>query len=61
MDTPLDIERQKLAEWKEAQMCAMRDYCERDCEEHNENCFYYDAEEESYDYEQCYKDRGDWV
>ena len=57
MDSPLDIEYQKLAEWKEARKSARRDYCERDCEEHNENCFYYDAEEESYDFEACFNDR----
>ena len=57
MDTPLDIERQKLAEYLEQQHFARMDYCEKDCDEHNENCPYYDAEEECWDYEQCFKDR----
>lgn len=33
-----------------------RDYCYHECDVHNENCPYYDAEEESYDYEQCFED-----
>ena len=57
MDTPLDIERQKLAEYLEQQHFARMDYCEKDCDEHNENCAWYDAEEECWDYEQCFKDR----
>ena len=39
---------------------AKRNYCENCCEEHNEHCFYYDAEEEFWDYEQCYKDSNGW-
>ena len=58
MDSPLDIERQKLAEWKEARRHVRRDYCERDCDQHNENCLYYDAEEESWDYDECFNDKG---
>ena len=58
MDSPLDIERQKIAEWKEARKSARRDYCERDCDQHNENCIYYDAEEESWDYDECFNDKG---
>ena len=58
MDTPLDIEYQKLMEWRDAQKCARRDYCERDCDQHNESCPYYDAEEESWDYDECFNDKG---
>lgn len=58
MDSPLDIERQKIAEWKEARRCARRDYCERDCDQHNESCLYYDADEESWDYDECFNDKG---
>lgn len=57
MDSRLDIERQKLAEYREALKFARRDWCE-ECDEHNENCPYYDAEQESWDYELCYKERG---
>lgn len=58
-DTRLDIEWQKYAEWKLQRKYAIQDYCES-CEEHNENCPYYDAEEEWWDGEQCFKDRGDF-
>lgn len=58
MDTPLDIERQRYAEYKENMRFAMQDYCEKDCDEHNEQCPYYDLEEESWDYELCFKDKG---
>lgn len=57
MDSRLDIERQKLAEYREALKFARRDWCE-ECDEHNENCPYYNAEQESWDYELCYKERG---
>ena len=56
MDTPMDIQRQKYLEWLENCKMAMRDECEK-CELHDESCFYYDEEEESYDWEQCFKDR----
>ena len=55
MDSRLDIERQKLAEYREALRSAMQDCCGQ-CDEHNENCPYYDAEQESWDYELCYKE-----
>ena len=57
MDTPEDIRWQKYAEWKQQMRWAMQDYCEKDCDEHNENCPYHDPEEESWDYEQCFRDR----
>lgn len=59
MDTPIDIERQKYLEWKEAQMMALQDMCEK-CSEHDENCPYYDSEEEWWDYKSCDEDRGGW-
>jgi hypothetical protein len=34
------------------------DYCDKECDEHNENCPWYDAEEEYYDYNACFEDRG---
>lgn len=52
--------RDKYLEWRDQQRMSMQDYCDRDCEEHNENCPYYDAEEESWDWESCFKDSGDW-
>ena len=58
MDTPLDIEYQKLIEWREARKSARRDYCERDCDQHNEQCPYYDAEQESWDCDLCFEERG---
>jgi hypothetical protein len=57
-DTRLDIERDKLAEYHEQMHWARENYCYRDCEERNTNCPYYDAEEESYDYDSCFKERG---
>lgn len=57
MDSRLDIERQKLAEYREGLRSAMQDWC-GECDEHNENCPYYDEEQESWDYELCYKERG---
>lgn len=57
MDSKLDIERDKYLEWKERQYYAMRDYCDGCCDEHNENCLYYDSEEESWDFELCFKER----
>ena len=57
MDTPEDIRRQKVLEHKEALKMAMSDDCEK-CEEHNENCPFYDSEEETWDYEECYKVKG---
>jgi hypothetical protein len=58
-DSRLDIERDKYLEWKDQQREAMRSACE-DCSEHNESCPYYDAEEESWDYEECFRDSGGW-
>ena len=57
MDDELDFKYQKYMEWKERQESAMRDYCEH-CEEHNENCLYYDPEEEEWDWELCFEERG---
>jgi hypothetical protein len=58
-DTRLDIERDKYLEWKEQQREAKRNACEQ-CSEHNENCVYYDPEEEAFDYEECFRDSGGW-
>ncbi len=53
-----DAKREKWLEEKEAIRQARRDYCDRDCDGHNENCPYYDAEEETWDFEECFRDRG---
>lgn len=57
MDTPEDIRKQKTAEWKEAVRQAMQDECAK-CSEHTEECPFYDPDEESWDYEDCNKQRG---
>lgn len=57
-DTRLDIERDKWLEEKEAIHFARQDYCYGDCDGHNEECPYYDAEEECFDYEECFRDKG---
>ena len=53
-----DAIKEKMAEEAEARKWARQDYCEKTCDEHNENCPYYDAEEESFDYDECFRDRG---
>ena len=58
-DTRLDIERDKYLEWKDQQREAMRSTCES-CEYHNEKCLYYDTEEETFDFEECFRDSGGW-
>lgn len=57
MDSPLDIERQKYAEYLEQLKFSRQDYCE-ECEEHNANCPFYDPEQESWDYDECFEARG---
>lgn len=59
-DSRLDIERDKLAEYRQQQHWARQDYCERDCTEHNEKCPYYDSSEEVWDFEECFRDSGGW-
>ena len=59
-DTKLDIERDKYMEWKDQQRSMRQDYCYRDCEEHNADCPYYDPEEETWDYDECFRDSGGW-
>lgn len=57
-DTRLDIERDKYAEWKQQQHWAMEDAC-RDCDSHKTlGCEFYDPEEETWDFEECFKVRG---
>jgi hypothetical protein len=59
-DSRLDIERDKYLEWKDQQKEAMRSFCE-DCENHNtKNCDWYDPEEETWDFEECFKTTGWW-
>lgn len=58
-DSWLDIQRDKVAEWKMKRYFGRQDYCNRDCEKHNENCPYYDAEQEEWDFEQCFEDGGE--
>lgn len=57
-DTWIDFVREKIAEERQARKWAWEDYCNKDCDCHNESCIYYDSEQETYDYEQCFKDRG---
>lgn len=58
-DSRLDIERDKYLEWKDQQREGMRSTCEC-CEYHNGKCLYYDPEEETFDYEECFRDSGGW-
>ena len=59
-DTRLDIERDKYLEWKNQQREAMRSFCE-DCDSHKTlGCLYYDPEQQTFDYEECFRDSGGW-
>ena len=50
----------KIREYKKQCKEAMRSACE-DCDSHKTlGCLYYDPEEESFDYEECFRDTGGW-
>ena len=53
-----DAKRDKWFEEKQNIKYARQDYCYGDCDGHNEKCFYYDPESESWDYEECFRDWG---
>jgi len=53
-----DVWQDKIAEYKDQQREAKRSACES-CEYHNAKCCYYDPEEETWDFEQCFEDSGD--
>ena len=55
MDAISELRHDRFHEEQTARYFAREEYCEK-CKEHNENCPYYDAEEESWDFETCYKD-----
>lgn len=57
-DTRRDIEIQKWLEYKAAIKETQRDYCYKDCDGHTLDCPYYDAEEETWDFRECFRDRG---
>lgn len=57
-DSRLDIERQKMEEDKARMHFVRMDYCDKHCYEHNEQCPYYDSEQEVWDYEECFRDKG---
>ena len=59
-DSRLDIERDKWLEYKAIVKEMQHDFCYRDCENHNRECLYYDPEEETFDYEECFRDSGGW-
>lgn len=54
-----DARREKWLEEKDAIKESMRDYCYRDCEYHKTLvCDWYDPEEETWDFEECFKTKG---
>lgn len=57
-DTKLDFDREKAIIAKEERHFARMTYCDMDCDQHNDNCPYYDAEEEYWDFEECFEDKG---
>ena len=58
MDTRLDIERQKYHEWKQAQREAIEHECEKCDSRVTLGCPFYDEEQESFDYMECFEVRG---
>ena len=55
-----DALQDKIVEYREQCKEAMRSACE-DCDSHKTlGCLYYDPEEESFDYEECFRDSGGW-
>ena len=57
-DYKQDAIRDKIAEYKEQCHWARESYCYNQCEYHNGKCLYYDPEEETWDYEECFGDKG---
>lgn len=55
----LDALHDKMAEYRDQLREAMQSACE-DCDSHNGKCLYYDPEEETFDYEECFRDTGGW-
>ena len=55
-----DAWQDKIAEYRDQQREAMRSACEN-CDSHKTlGCLYYDPEEETFDYEECFRDSGGW-
>ena len=61
-DTSWEIRMDRIYQEKEQEDIAKREYC-KGCEYRNkdEGCPYYDADEESWDYKQCFRDNDWWV
>ena len=64
-DYKQDAIRDKIAEYKEQCHWARESYCYNQCDEHGNNsiitsikCPYYDEEQEVWDYEECFRDKG---
>ena len=55
-DTKWDFIHDKIEEERRDYFLYKRDYCYKDCDGHNEKCPYYDEDEESWDFDQCFKD-----
>lgn len=55
-----DAWQDKIAEYRDQQKEAMRSACES-CEYHKtKSCDWYDPEEETWDFEECFRDSGGW-
>ena len=55
-----DARREKYLEWEDQQREAMRSACEN-CDSHTtKGCLYWDEEQETFDYEECFRDSGGW-
>ena len=60
-----EVWQDKIAEYKEQCKWARQEYCYNQCEAHGNpkilttvQCRYFDPEEESYDYDECFRDQG---
>ena len=58
MDTPWEIRMEMAYEAKEQEHIGKMESCNF-CPDHNDGCPYYDADEESWDFEQCFRE-NDW-
>ena len=56
-DTAWEIRMDRIYQEKEQEDIAKREYCER-CT--HSGCPYYDEDEDSYDYKQCFRDNDWW-
>jgi hypothetical protein len=57
MTNNIDIERERLLEHKNEVKQQHERFCNHWCTQHDTECPYYDRDQESYDYEKCFRER----